>query len=332
VRIEVLTNLHDVERLAPGWSQLAARHSEATPFNHPTWVLTWWRHRRRHAIQWRCAAGWDRRGELIGVLPLVRYPDGIVRFCGHDLHDTAAALVDKDHLGWLWTSTATQLRRMDGPTTLDIPTIAEADRNALQVSGLAIRSYDDDPGAYIVLPTSWEDFWSGLSTSRRKRVRAERRGLERDHQFVSFEITDKGSDLDASIDLLWRMREESWMRRGTYNTLAPWARGRAIREFLHDLAGCGARDTIPAVAALRVGSGIAAMALLLVMHDRAWYYMCTYDLDYSRYGPGRLLLAECTREAISRGFTTLDLGRGDESYKFTLGASRKVLKNVTVTI
>src|SRR5205814_3923597 len=128
MRIKVMTDLHDVEQLRPGWRQLAVESSAANPFNHPSWVLAWWRHRRRYGIEWRCAAGWEA-GQLVGVLPLVRYADGVVRFGGHDLHDTAAALVDPEHLQSLWSSTAAQLRHMDGPATLDIPTIAEADRH-----------------------------------------------------------------------------------------------------------------------------------------------------------------------------------------------------------
>lgn len=53
--------------------------------------------------------------------------------------------------------------------------------------------------------------------------------------------------------------------------------------------------------------------------------MSTYRPDVTRYGPSHLLLAEIAAAAVAEGVRIIELGRGDEPYKFDLGAERRYL-------
>ena len=59
-------------------------------------------------------------------------------------------------------------------------------------------------------------------------------------------------------------------------------------------------------------------------------YMSTYDPAMARYSPSHLLLAEAAQCAIANGVGVIELGRGDEPYKFALGAEPRHLRDVVL--
>ncbi|MGH4009705.1 MAG: GNAT family N-acetyltransferase, partial [Pseudonocardiaceae bacterium] len=59
-------------------------------------------------------------------------------------------------------------------------------------------------------------------------------------------------------------------------------------------------------------------------------YMSTYQPSAARYSPSYLLLAQAAQMAVAEGVRVLELGRGDEPYKFSLGAQSRHLRNVAL--
>lgn len=323
-----------VNAMIPAWTDLSTRSEAATPYNHPRWITAWWRQRRALGLELRCFAGRDGSDGLIAVLPLVRYPDGVVRFSGHDQHDSAEALAEPADLQHLWGSALDQLRQDAVSRVLDLPTLGARDRATLcDLVPDAVQIYDRDPGARLALPTSWARYWSTLTASRQKRMRTERRALERDHGTVRFDMVGDGSEVASAVDELWTLRETAWQQRGRYAQLAAHVRGAPLRAFLGELAARpDPSDQLVAVGRLTVGGSLAGAALLLHARRRVWYAMCAFAPRLAKYGPGRLLLAECVRIAIERRLDAVELGRGVEPYKFALGASRYELPSVTLSL
>lgn len=333
MRLTMFSTSSAVATSIPQWLQIHQRCTSATPFNHPIWVMNWWRKRCDQGLRWSCIAAHDRAGELIGLLPLVHYPDGVTRFAGHDLHDVASAVVADKRRGEFWQHAIDLLRQVGQSPVVELPTVSDADLAALRtVSGARLLVSGTDPGARINLPPTWTEHHASLSASRRKRMRAERRTLERDHGPVRFTITDSGPDLIREVGELWALREHSWHARDRYEELPDHARGPVLRDFLTGLASRSSSTRLVAVGTLAAAGQPVSSALLLRSGRRTWYWMCAFAADRDKYGPGRQLLAECTREAINMGLTCLELGRGVEEYKFTLGASRYELMNVHLVL
>jgi CelD/BcsL family acetyltransferase involved in cellulose biosynthesis len=57
-------------------------------------------------------------------------------------------------------------------------------------------------------------------------------------------------------------------------------------------------------------------------------YMSTYQPTVAQFSPSHLLLAEIARMAVAEGVRVIELGRGDEPYKFSLGARPRYLREV----
>lgn len=327
----ILTAEPAVAALVPEWRALWTGHPAANPFHHPAWVTAWGDQRTAAGLRWRCVVGRTRQGDLAGVLPLVRTPDGVIRFAGYDLHDIAAALALRDVLTPFWREALQLVRELDGPGPVELPTIAGPDRTAIQRAGYRVRETGVDPGAAITLPSSWDTYRAGLSGDVRRKIRARRRNLEQRHGPVRLDTLDKRPALAQAVAGLWAMREDAWRRRGRYQQLAAASRGPGMARLLDALATRGAGDGLPLVARLVAGDTAVAAALLLAGGGgRVWYYLCTYDPTYAAYGPGVMLLTECVRYCHGRGLAVLDLGRGDEPYKFTAGAVRFTLTDIAL--
>ena len=60
------------------------------------------------------------------------------------------------------------------------------------------------------------------------------------------------------------------------------------------------------------------------------FYITGYDERYAALSPGTVIVAHAIREAIRNGFRVFDFLRGDEPYKFSLGAELRQTENVTI--
>jgi CelD/BcsL family acetyltransferase involved in cellulose biosynthesis len=78
----------------------------------------------------------------------------------------------------------------------------------------------------------------------------------------------------------------------------------------------------------------APIAGLLAFLDRERHSFCFYitgfDKRYATFSPGTVIVAHAIREAICNGYRVFDFLRGDEPYKFSLGAELRQTENVTI--
>ncbi|HET8641188.1 MAG TPA: GNAT family N-acetyltransferase [Pseudonocardiaceae bacterium] len=331
MRLELATDVEGVRPLVTQWRRLATGHPAATPYVLPEWALAWWWHGRSAPAQWRCVSGHEPNGDVIGVIPLLRYGAGVATVSGVELADSTGALVAPERMAELWEATVTALRR-DGVRRLDLPYLHGTDLAALRDGPAAVRVTGEDPGGYVPLPGSWEDYRRSLKAEVRRKIDSRRRRLERGFGPVRLQVTTERAHLAERLYEFWRFRERAWQLRGRYDELAAPARGPKLSDFLHFLGRHADGPSVPAVATLTAGETVAAAAVLHVCGDRAWFYLCAHDLRLRALGPGITLLTECVRYAIEAGLTELELGRGDEPHKFTVGAQRRVRPNVRVDL
>lgn len=118
--------------------------------------------------------------------------------------------------------------------------------------------------------------------------------------------------------------------------LARWAQpGRVVRhpgfpEFLAEAGSSLAAENRCLLARLNVDGEPLAQALFFRSSEADLLYMSTYQPAAARYGPSHLLLAEAAQMAVADGVRVFELGRGDEPYKFALGAQHRYLRNVAL--
>jgi len=125
-------------------------------------------------------------------------------------------------------------------------------------------------------------------------------------------------DDPAVLDQIIRWKSEQCRRSNVYDFFSDESAVRLVR----DIANTKVDGFEGLVSVLYVGDSIAA-AHMGMRTDRVlhWWFP-GYEHSLSKYSPGGILLLELAREMAELGVTTLDLGKGDDSYKpsFMTGA------------
>lgn len=93
----------------------------------------------------------------------------------------------------------------------------------------------------------------------------------------------------------------------------PW-----VLALLERIRATEGEDFSGLLSALYVGDQLIGVHLgMRSRHVLHWWFP-TYARDFQRYSPGLILLVELVRAACARGVERLDLGKGPESYKYSL--------------
>lgn len=169
-----------------------------------------------------------------------------------------------------------------------------------------------NPSPYVDMSSGYEAFKDGLNktgTSQLKQLARKERKLIREHGPIRFEFhTDCRSVLSQLIE--WKC--DQYQRTNERNTLAS---GWPV-ALLYDLLASPANNELqPALSTLYAGDRLVAAHFGLTSGNVCHWWFPTYNSEFSRYSPGKLLLLRLLAESENRGFTRFDFGAGDEDYK-----------------
>jgi CelD/BcsL family acetyltransferase involved in cellulose biosynthesis len=152
------------------------------------------------------------------------------------------------------------------------------------------------------------DHYAAQHSSTVKKIRAQRRRLQRDTGSVHFEL--QSSD-PAALRLLLQWKSAQYRRTGRWDRLSEqW-----VVSLLEDLFENPSEGCVAVLSALHAGNRIAALHLGLRTSTTFSYWFPTYDPAGSRYSPGLILLLMIMEAAPASGLGRLDLGVGEDEYK-----------------
>lgn len=178
---------------------------------------------------------------------------------------------------------------------------------------------DEDFGALGCLP--------GWSRKQRRTLRSARRRLEESGTVTVQRLTNQAT-LTTTLPAFARIRLASWAARGRLRELPVMDRHPAFPEFLAEAGSSLAAEGRCLLIRLNLDGEPLAQALFFRALGADLLYMSTYQPAAARYSPSHLLLAEASHLAVAGGVRVLELGRGDEPYKFSLGAHSRHLRNI----
>ena len=316
LRVQILRSTGELEDFAPTWRELWASDPHATPFQHPAWLLPWWRQFGQPELR---AAVLRRGARPTGLLPLYIYSDpGSGQ---RKLLPLGAGTTDYLDGAFDPECTASDVRggldvlvEDGGWDVLDVLQLRRNSRLAEALAGML--------GAQRFAATPcWRTPAVAMSELPQKvrrnamyyRNRAARQGT------LSLEFAESET-LAAIFDNLVRLHTQRWRTAGKPGVLADprvlaWHRDAlpALQEAgLLRLYSLQLDDATLAVAyALGDPPRRAAQGV-----DRTEYvYIPAYSAEHASLRPGTVLLALGIEQAARDGIRTVDLLRGDEDYK-----------------
>lgn len=255
-------------------------------------------------------------GSDAGALPVTLH-GGVVRVAGHaDLTDYHSPL------GNDVAAIAGDLATLAGEgNTLDLDSLPDEACEplvaALAACGIPVDVEDHTVSAVVDLPESFDAYLASLSKKQRHEVRRKRRRYEEAVGPVQHESYD---DIGWAMDEFFRMHRLSSGEKGDFLTPAR----QTFFETLMSMSGWR-------VDVLRIpDTDRAAAALVSFVDEEAIYlYNSAYDPELSEASPGVAIVGTLIERSIDESIPRFDFLKGDETYKFRLGAEARQLYRIT---
>jgi CelD/BcsL family acetyltransferase involved in cellulose biosynthesis len=325
VAIVIADTVPKAEALAPQWRQLPAAGASSI-YTSPAWCLAAWRSFPDLGPPRLVAV---RSGEmLLGVMPLTAGSNSL-SWAGwplgdeHDARVPTGSLVDEVAAALLYGAASVSLSG-DTPELADVRadgvlTRAVASRPGCPAPILQLRDPDAEFGTLACVP--------GWSRDRRRGLRSARRRLA-ETGAVTFERVTEPDKLASALPVFVKARLAAWRHRNRLDELPTMDRHINFPNFLADVGRELGSSGQCYLAVLSLDGEPIAQSLLFRTAEADLLYMSTYRAEMGRYGPSHLLLSEIASAAVRDGRRIIELGRGDEPYKFDLGAEQRHLRDL----
>ena len=316
------------------WAALLAHNSSASAFSLRAFHHAWWRAHGGGADDISLAVRDVPNGELLGYLPLMRRPDGVI-YSGATLHiDYATVLLAPTADAQVATGAdpeapdapadalAAALLALDAPINLMrirpadsahrrmVAAIQRAATRASRTTTYAI----EEPAPYIDLQgiRTLDEHLERLDKKQRHEIRRKvRRG-----EAAGVQI-ETSRDLLADLPTFIRLHRARWGERGLFTETT---KGAEEEAFLRELLASAPHDTFTLLMARNDEFGTFAAGLFLRDAGALRYWNAGGDAAARALSPGVLLFVHGLSLAIAEGRAQLDFLRGNEAYKYECGA------------
>jgi CelD/BcsL family acetyltransferase involved in cellulose biosynthesis len=309
----VIAGTQLTDELAERWRTLQASNpSLSSPYFCPEFTTLVARVRKDVQI-----AILERSGEVVGFFPFQHRATGVLEPVGGILSDHHGAIIAPGtHVD------AVALIRACGGWLFDFDHLA-----AGQPGFEEFRSCEST-SPIMELDAGFEAYCVARREAGSKKIKKTRglaRKLEREWGDVRFEadVQDSGV-LDQVIE--WKRAQS--LRTGAYSCFSePWA-VELVREIQrYRSPGFGGL-----LSALIVRDRLVAAHFGMTSESVCHFWFPGYDSEFGCYSPGALLLLALAEFAAGQGLTTLDLGKGEDSYKTSFMSSALPLSEGSVIV
>lgn len=311
---EIITNKSELDALRVEWTQLWNRTPDATPFQSPEWLDTWWQFFGRYEL---LVVLWRAEKRLVGIAPFCIQRDGGTRkllLIGTGISDYLDVLFDNDCRGELTIALAEFLSETDCWNLCDFHQLREnSPLLELEIPGVNSDAiYFQEVCPLLILPKTHDELSNVIPAKRLDNIEYYRRRAEKNGRVEIEPVTSENID-ELLNGLICFHRARKPEARSTFSdeTVCKFHH-RVAREFFHSghlrLFG------------LRVEQQLVAALYGFAHGNRVCYYGGAFNADFASISPGTLLLAHAIEEAIREHTYEFDFMRGSENYKYLWGA------------
>ncbi|MFN2464954.1 MAG: GNAT family N-acetyltransferase [Candidatus Dormibacteria bacterium] len=331
ITVQVHSEASGFDDLRAAWEDLETRSAEDNIFMTHHWQHSWWRELGAPGMELHLMA--FRHGDrLVGLgsayteraggFPVLRFGGGleVTDYTGFLVEGGYQEAVGRAFLEHCLESPALVLDlhflRADG-VTLAALTQAARDMD---------RRYNiekEEVSPRILLPGDFEAYLGSLNKKDRHELRRKRRRLEEAGGWTVHDSTDE--TVEADLDTFFQLHAASTRAKADF--LTPDIQ-RFFRHICHHLLEEGWLSL-----RLLIHQGRAVAAVLgFVYRDKLLLYNSGYEPGMLSLSPGLVLMSEEIRLAMEAGLSEVDFLRGDEKYKYDLGATDVDLVHLTVEL
>ncbi|HEY7268674.1 MAG TPA: GNAT family N-acetyltransferase, partial [Dehalococcoidia bacterium] len=225
----------------------------------------------------------------------------------------------------------TLLRRLNAEewTELDLWGLMESSPTRANLSAFAesagyeIEEELEAVSPRLSLPESWDAYLESLPKKDRHELRRKMRRLFDSGARVELAVYQSQADVNAAMDEFLRLHTISRQDKADFMS-------GQMPIFFRRMASALSREGLVRLFMLKVNGNTAASVLCFDAGSALYMYNSGYDPEYSALSVGLLSKALCLKWAIEDGKQYLDFLRGDEPYKYDLGARDQNIYRIVV--
>ncbi len=339
LEITTLTTTDLFKDLASEWNSVLHDSAADTPFLTLEWQQTWWDCLGEGELFVTTVRD---SGALIGIAPLflVSKPfyDGqetkrLLRLIGSvDASDYLDLIAMRSREREVIDALLGALAKSDQWDVLDLYNVPEASVTRLVLPALTAAhqwKLSDEPQVVcpiISLPVSFEDYLSSLDKKERHELRRKLRRAESTEGLTWYAVTaqDHEHDLTEAAEAFINLMMQSRSDKSDFMTTA-------MRRFFHSMIQAAHAGGFLHLSFLEVAGIKAATYLCFDYGSRRLVFNSGLDTtQFQSLSAGVVLAARLIEESIQLGYTEFDFLRGNEDYKYRLGAKDTHIYHVAV--
>lgn len=303
--------------LEPEWWDLWWRCSVATPFQSPSWLLSWW---NAFAGGQLSAVAVRANGRLVGLAPFyVDFGPLGQRLLplGMSVSDYLDILADDDYADTVPGVLVRSIAELSMPW--DSWELTELGVTAI---GLGVRPPEgctEESDAVSVcpvlaLPRRLADLHTVIPPRKRRDLRAARHRAER-RGTVDI-VASTTANADVALARLIDLHRARWQSRGGNGVLAD----PRVQRFHADAVPGLMRAGIARFYTLEIAGRVAGVYYGFTHLGRAYGYLTGFDPAFEYDSPGTILIGHAIEEAVHEEAREFHFLRGSEKYKYQWGA------------
>ncbi len=308
VTAESLSGLHTIygARQDLNWAHV---------FILPGWIDAWCRHFTKPAEIRLLAIREDE--DIIGIAPL-RMSGAHALFLGDaDVCDYLDFVIEPGKEGIFFEilvqylmSTEVNSLRME--SLRPDSTLMQNFAGICKTPGVTGSCRIDDVSLPLDLPSSWEEYLDGLEPKQCREVRRKLRRIK-EAGSLDYRVASKSDDLAEALDLFLELHRRSRPQKYAFMTAQ-------MESFFRSLTCNMSEMGLVRFGLLNLDEVPVAAVMFFEYGDTTYLYNSGYDPGYSALSVGLISKILCIRESILGGKKAFDFLKGDEIYKYRLGA------------
>ena len=311
------------------WKKLFQTDQNATIFQSPIWQMASWKAGRvRGRLRFIQV---HRQNELLMALPMVLDHVGVLQSAGNSMSDYLHPLIISDSIAEsCWRAILTFIKQhwdehVHGFSIHNIRADHLA-RNILasisETHGFAFGEMIAEQTPILLLPETFDAYLASLDAHERKELRRKINKAQTKAAAVleRIESTDQAvAALPAAIAMMQN---------------AGGDKALAITGYIKPLLEAIGPDLIQAnlleIHTLKLQNQIACYMLQCPAHQSRMLYNIGVDMNQKEFSPGVVAAGLSIQQAIERREKTFDFLRGNEPYKYRLGAVNRALYRINL--
>lgn len=326
MRAEIITTEEQLHQIREEWNKLVSHSVSDVPFLRHEFITAWWA--KLGGGEWEAGELWiilgrGEDGALKGIAPLFIAQNAqrqkLLMFMGTlEIADYLDLIVKPQDLPSFVDLVGQCLLDHDQKwDLLDLYNIPSASPSVAALKawasdgGIEFNTSILEPCPVISLPSTWDDYLTGLHKKQRQEIRRKLRNAQRAAADLQLEVIESELELDSAVEALIHLmqndpRKQAFLTDRMQRQYQLIARAAYQGGWLH-------------LSFLKVDGKAASGLFCFDYRNRLWVYNSGIDTRFRDISPGWVHLGMLIRWAIDHQRDALDFLRGDEDYKYRFG-------------